>query len=315
MNVKSLTLPSKIAWGLGATLLVGLTACRGGSGGGSSGAVTFNDCPGGDTACPVMVVIPKGSFQMGSPADEPGRYGNETQHGVTFANAFAVGKTPVTVGQWKAFLAANPTHSNNYAGCKTYAPGDDNPVVCVTWNDAQDYAAWLSKKTGQSYRLLSEAEWEYVARAGTTTAYPFDNITVDTSGNPASNKLAKYANYNDLRDYANAGADLGGAGTLDGYPYTSPVGHYGVNAFGVSDMIGNVWEWTQDCYVADYMNAGVPKDGTANTSGACKSRVRRGGSWVNFPRALRSASRYSNAPAYRLLMIGFRVAKTVPGGI
>jgi formylglycine-generating enzyme required for sulfatase activity len=263
-----------------------------------------------------MVVIPAQgkSFQMGSPDTEPGHAFHETQHGVTFAKSFAVGETPITVAQWMAFVTEKP-YADSYSGdddCKAAAPDDDSPVVCVSWDDAQVYITWLSDKTGETYRLLTESEWEYVARAGTTTAYPFPGITVDASGDPTSNELAKHANYHDLYDYANAGADLGVRGTLDGYVYTSPVGHYKVNAFGVSDMIGNVLEWTQDCYVDDYMDANVPKDGTANTSVGCGSRVFRGGSWVDDPQYLRSAYRHAIVPTFLNDSIGFRVARTVP---
>jgi formylglycine-generating enzyme required for sulfatase activity len=319
MNVKKPTFPSKqIAWGLGAPLfLLLLTACGGGGGGGGSadgnsgpaGPVAFNDCPGGDTSCPAMVLIPAGSknlqmsFQMGSPENEPGHRDNETQHEVTFAYSFAAGKYPVTVGQWKAFIAANPAHSNNYAGCEAVAPDDNHPVVCVTWNDAQDYAEWLSGKTGKTYRLLSEAEWEYAARAGTTTPYPFS----------ASLGVSDVVPRDDLEfaNYANAAGDH--PGTLDLYYYTTPVGTFPANLFGLYDMNGNVWEWTEDCYVANYMDANVPKDGTANTSGACAHHVMRGGSWGSDPEYLRSAYRLNNvASTSRGANNGFRVARDLP---
>jgi formylglycine-generating enzyme required for sulfatase activity len=265
-------------------------------------------------------------YQMGSPATEPLRNAlNETQHTVIIGYSFEVSRTPITVAQWKAFIADNAGHVNHYGdpanvSCRdaTPAPDTDNdPVVCTSWNDAQDYVAWLKRKTGLNYRLLSESEWEYAARANKVTAYPFVLVTVDpVTGLPKDNNLALNANYRDDTTYP-AGTAVP-QGSLDGYFYTSPVCHYGESAFGLCDMIGNVEEWTQDCYRADYTLPAVPKDGSAYDPApfatACASGVRvlRGGSWVNFPQVLRSAFRGYFTPVVWDFNFGFRVARTLP---
>jgi formylglycine-generating enzyme required for sulfatase activity len=254
-----------------------------------------------------MVVIPAGSFTMGSPADEPGRSSNEgPQHQVTFANLFAVGKYPITVGQWEAFVTDTARDPDNYKakGCligtdgETAAPTLNSPVVCVNWKDTQEYVAWLSGKTGKSYRLLSESEWEYAARAGTTTPYPF-SATLGTTDVATGDELANYAN--------GTGVYLG----LDIYMYTSPVGSFPPNAIGLYDMIGNVSEWTQDCYHNDYTDA--PADGSAwVTDCAGTYRVLRNGSWLTgIPQLLRSAFRVAS-PTLRYNFTGFRVARALP---
>ncbi len=221
---------------------------------------TFRDC----NECPEMVVVPSGSFLMGSPEDEEGRYDNEgPQHRVTIAEPFAIGVYEVTFDEWDACVAAG--------GCNGYRPDDDGwgrgrrPVINVSWDDAQAYVDWLSDRTGEEYRLPSEAEWEYAARAGTTTRYwPGDEITAE---------------------YANFGRNVG---------RTIEVGSLGrPNAFGLHDVHGNVWEWVEDCWNDSY--AGAPANGTAWTSGDCGRRVLRGGSWDDYPRSLRSAYRGRNA--------------------
>jgi len=163
---------------------------------------------------------------------------------------------------------------------------DTRPVINVGWDDAQTYVAWLSKMTGQPYRLLTEAEWEYAARAGTTTAYYWGG------------EIGKEnANCNDC------------GSEWDNRQKTSPVGSFKPNAFGLYDMAGNVWQWVQDCYHGDYIEA--PTDGSAWTSGDCSSRVVRGGSWYTHPHGLRSASRSWNATANRIGYLGFRVGRTL----
>ncbi|MDR2001284.1 MAG: formylglycine-generating enzyme family protein [Zoogloeaceae bacterium] len=318
MNANGFT-PRKIspAWlGFSLTLLAGLTACGGGGGGGGGGegdtepvaGTEFNDCPAGDTRCPAMVVIPKGSFTMGSPDTEPGRGGSEgPQHEVTFAYFFAVGKTPVTVAQWDAFVMATSRSPNNFSasGCSggdgpTAAPTSDSPVVCVNWNDAQAYAAWLSANTGKTYRLLSESEWEYAARAGTSTPYPFSD-TLGVSDDVPVGDL-EFANY------ANAVGSY--PGTRDNHSRTSPVGTFPENGFGLYDMNGNVLEWTADCSYGDYN--GAPTDGSVWGGAAGCNRVLRGGAWNSEPRVSRSACRSNGEPMRRLDNAGFRVARTFP---
>ncbi|MBC6414741.1 MAG: SUMF1/EgtB/PvdO family nonheme iron enzyme, partial [Chromatiales bacterium] len=242
---------------------------------------TFRDC----SNCPQMVRVPSGSFLMGSPEDEPDRYSDEgPQHRVTIPQPFAVGKYEVTRGQFEAFVNA----TGYDAGVDWRHPGfNAHPVVYVSWHDAQAYVDWLTRSTGKSYRLLSEAEWEYVARAGTTTAYHFGNTI-----NPSQ------ANY-DYGQY-NQG--------------TVAVGHYPANAFGLHDVHGNVWEWVEDCSHDDY--DGAPADGSAWVS-SCRYRysrefrVLRGGSWNESPRFLRSAYRGGNVASDRVSNVGFRVARTL----
>ena len=160
-----------------------------------------------------------------------------------------------------------------------------HPAVCISWEDAKAYVAWLSRKTGKGYRLLSEAEWEYVARAGTTTRYFFGNDEKDTFG------------------YAN------GDGKCDGYAYSSPVGKFAQNGFGLYDMHGNAWQWVGDCWHDSYTWA--PSDGAAWTSGDCRERVLRGGSWGNSPGDLRSALRYRYLTLVRYNINGFRLGRTL----
>jgi formylglycine-generating enzyme required for sulfatase activity len=249
------------------------------------GAV-FKDCD----VCPEMVVVPAGSFTMGSPPSETGRYDDEgPQHRVTIAKAFAVGKFEVTFAEWDACVAGG--------GCDGYRPGDQGwgrgrrPVINVSWKDAKAYVGWLSRKTGKRYRLLTEAEWEYAARAGTTTPFHF-GATISTG----------QANYDGNYVY--------GSGRKGEYRQrTIPVGGFASNRFGLHDVHGNVREWTEDCWNKSY--SGAPSNGSAWTSGECARRVLRGGSWYYKPRLLRSAYRNWNGAGYRSYIIGFRVARTL----
>ena len=158
------------------------------------------------------------------------------------------------------------------------------PVIFVNWDDARSYVAWLSKITGKPYRLLSEAEYEYATRAGTTTAYPWGGEIGKNSAN------------------------CDGCGS-QWDQQTAPVGSFAANGFGLYDMLGNVWEWTKDCYHDSYN--GAPADGLAWTSGNCSYRVLRSGSWNADPGYLRSAGRFGNTPEYRGSNLGFRVARTL----
>ena len=196
-----------------------------------SPGTTFRDC----AECPLLVEVPSGTYEMGSPPTEEGRDGDEgPQHTVTIGYRLAVGVYEVTFAEWDACVADG--------GCDGYRPSDEGwgrgarPVINVSWNDARAYVAWLSRKTGRSYRLLSESEWEYVARAGTTTRYH----TGDTIALSQAN-------------YANASGQ------------TVEVGSYAANVFGLHDVHGNVWEWTQDCRNSSY--TGAPTDGSAWETG------------------------------------------------
>ncbi len=286
---------------------------------------TFRDCP----ECPEMVVIPAGSFVIGSPANEKDRSEYEGPRRQVGIRRFAASKFDVTRGEWAAFVSV--TKRETPQGCTWtgrtkmetdpigswrnlgFAQDDTHPVVCVTWSDAQDYAHWLSQNTGKKYRLLSEAEWEYGARAGTNTAYPW--------GSAASH------------EYANYGADNWGGLALgrDRWVNTSPVGSFPPNAFGLYDMHGNVLQWVQDCFAPDY--SALPTDGSAyerdlqlkmsgdfasmNGTSSCAYRMLRGGDWGDLLMMIRSAARNWAPPPgttlrdYRSGGVGFRVARAL----
>ncbi len=279
----------------------------------------FKDC----ADCPEMVVIPAGRFVMGAAPGEEEREGlsdsfrnrSQPQHGVT-VKRFSAGKFEVTRGQYRVFAQATGRGSD---GCFVwtgpgfekdpardwrntgYAQDDTHPVVCVSWDDASAYAAWLGQRTGRSYRLLTEAEWEYAARAGTTTARFWGD---------ARDGSCDYANGADLTTRA----QVPGAGSWafadcnDRYAFTAPVGSYRANAFGLHDMLGNVWEWTQDCWNGNY--SGAPADGSAWAAGDCSHRAVRGGSWEDAPLGLRTAYRVGSPTVIRVYIRGFRVART-----
>jgi formylglycine-generating enzyme required for sulfatase activity len=240
---------------------------------------TFHEC---DDGCPGMIVVPAGTFMMGSLASEPGRYDDEgPQHSVTIAKPFAMSKFVVTFADWDACAAVGgcPPASDSGFGRGT------RPVINVTWDEAEHYAAWFARMTGKPYRLLTEAEWEYAARAGTTTAYSWgDDIGVNN-------------------------ANCHGCGSKWDNRETSPVGSFKPNAFGLYDMNGNVWEWVEDCYHIDY--SGASADGSAWTAGDCSRRVRRGGAWGYIPRILRSADRGGDSPVNRSAFVGFRLGRTL----
>jgi formylglycine-generating enzyme required for sulfatase activity len=231
--------------------------------------------------CPEMTVIPAGQFKIGSPKEEAGRWDEEgPQRGVTFAKSFAVGTDNVTFDQWDACVKLSGCTTNPAA---PWGRGD-LPVVNVDWHDAQQYVTWLAKLTGKPYRLLSESEWEYTARAGTTTPYYWGSSV----------------------GVMNANCD--GCGSRWQAKQTAPIGQFPANAFGLRDMAGNVWQMVQDCYHPNY-NA-LPADGSPNTQGECSIRVVRGGAWTSDPHYLRSASRYKNAiNDHGSTNRGFRVAR------
>ena len=219
---------------------------------------------------------------MGSPATEKGRYTNEgPQHKVTIARPFAVSKFDVTFADWDACVSVGGCPQVSDSG---YGRGT-KPVINVSWDDAQQYVAWFSKMTGQPYRLLTEAEWEYAARAGTTTAYYWGD------------------------EIGKGNANCNGCGSQWDNRQTSPVGSFKPNAFGLYDMAGNVWQWVQDCYHDNYN--GAPTDGSAWTSGDCSRRVVRGGSWDDDPQDLRAASRDRGSSGGRDDVLGFRVGRTL----
>jgi formylglycine-generating enzyme required for sulfatase activity len=247
----------------------------------------FRDC----AICPEMVVVPAGAFLMGSPEHERGRGKDEgPQHRVEIPKPFAVSKFEATFAQWDSCVSE--------AGC-THKPSDEGwgrgrrPVINVSWNDAEQFVAWLTRKSGKSYRLLSEAEWEYAAHAttGADASQPF------TTGATINYKQANYdANFT----YGDGRMGVYRQKTLD-------VGSLPKNAFGLYDTHGNAWEWVEDCYRDSY--AGAPADGSAVTSPSCTLHILRGGAWNYQPRYLRSAYRYATAPGVRMENAGLRVAR------
>ena len=236
--------------------------------------------------CPEMTVVPAGHFLMGSPKDQ-GDDREHPQHEVTIARPFAVAKFALTFDEWDACAANGPCNPDvSDAG---WGRGRQ-PVINVSWDDAQTYVRWLSRVTGKPYRLLSEAEYEYAARAEGETEYPWGP---------------------DIKLDGKEMANCNGCGGEWGGKRTAPVGKFPANAFGLYDMVGNVWEWTEDCWHGSYAG-GPPTDGSAWTTGSdCKTRVVRGGSWVNYPDILRSADRDRDSSVVRYDDLGFRVARTL----
>ena len=248
---------------------------KGETAGSLSVGTVFRDCP----HCPEMVVLPAGKFVMGSPTDEKFREKDEGPQQTVSVPGFAMGKFDVTFDEWQICVAGGGCEENKKPDDRGWGRGR-RPVISVTWADAVDYVHWLSELTGESYRLPSESEWEYAARAGTTT--PF--WTGDALG-------SDQANFN------------------TGPQRTYPVGSYAPNRFGLYDMVGNVWQWVEDCYTADYSN--VPTDGASLTSKNCLERSLRGGSWIDLPRYLRSAQRYKLLYSASGDSMGFRVARSI----
>jgi sulfatase modifying factor 1 len=255
-----------------------------------------------------MVVVPAGSFVMGTAPDDADRWDDVREspaHPVTIARAFALARYEVTRAQFAAFAreaSVDATGCNAWSG-KAWVrhearswrdPGfpqrDDEPVVCVSWEDARAFAAWLSRRTGASYRLPTEAEWEYAARAGTTTSRYWGNASADGCA---------YANIGD-RSLRSIGVTEGLSDCDDGHVHTAPVGAYRPNAFGLYDMLGNAWEWTAACWQPGYAAAARPD---------CAVRVPRGASWNSHYRNVRSANRGSYEAAGRYYHIGIRVAR------
>jgi formylglycine-generating enzyme required for sulfatase activity len=266
---------------------------------------TFRDC----SDCPEMVVVPAGRFTMGAAPGEEiySERDRETQVAVSVAMPIAVARHAVTRREFAAFAAA--TRRPVEGGCSGwvemvwnrdaqrswlspgFAQGDDHPVVCVSWGDAQAYVAWLSAFTAKPYRLLSETEREYAARAGSTTPFWW-GATISTD----------WANYNGNVTYGGGPRGAWRKGTV-------AVESFGTNPWGLTNVHGNVWEWTEDCW--NDTNAGNPADAGARQNGDCTLRVLRGASWNNFPHTLRSARREREPGELRQNNIGFRVGRSV----
>ena len=247
---------------------------------------TFRDC----AECPEMVMVPAGSFIMGSPMSEEARLDNEDpRRMVIIARPFAVGRFEVTFAEWDACVVAGDClHRPDDAG---WGRGR-RPVINVSWHDITNaYLPWLSRKTDKAYRLLTEAEWEYAARAGTTKPFSTGRTIVP-----------EQANFDGSFMYGGSARGVYRSTTLE-------VGSFAPNAFGLYDMHGNVSEWVEDCYTDSY--TGAPLDGSAATSLDCAYRVLRGGSWNSAPTLLRSANRIRSQPDRRMLSDGFRVRRTL----
>ena len=238
---------------------------------------TFRDALRSGGQGPQLVIVPAESYQMGDSSEGP-------VHRVTIGQPFAVGVYEVTFAEWEACVRGG--------GCNGYRPDDEGwgrgrrPVIGVNWADAQAYGAWLSRQTGKPYRLLSEAEWEYVARAGTTTQYWWGE------------------------EIGRNRANCSRCGSQWDNEKTAPVGSFGSNAFGLYNVHGNVWEWVQDCWNESY--TGAPSDGRAWERGDCSRRVLRGGCWNEIPWIVRSAKRLRGTAGKRDDCSGFRIARSLP---
>lgn len=278
----------------------------------------FRDC----NECPEMVVIPAGRFVMGTPTAQrvSGAPGAEADAVVIeLSRAFALGRYEVTRGQFARFIADSGHEPR--PGCRNWEPAlsrftedarrswqnptlpavpvDAHPVTCVSFTDAQAYVQWLARETGERYRLPSEAEWEYAARAGSTTLRPWGD-------SPEAG--CDHANGYDLVGEAAYRLGWPNSGCRDGYADLAPVGQFNPNAFGLHDVIGNVREWAQDCATGSY--AGRPRDARAwEWLGGCRTRVQRGGSWLTPPEQSRSAYRNDAPAGEHTDDTGFRIAR------
>jgi formylglycine-generating enzyme required for sulfatase activity len=298
---------------------------------------TFEDRLASGGSAPTMVVIPAGTFRMGSPADEPDRIANEGPQREVKIAGFALGRTEVSRGQFEVFVGASgyrteaernitPPGRAEWPGCQilaedevklAYRPGsswrkvgvaqtDEHPVVCVTWNDAQAYVEWLSRETKQHYRLPSEAEFEYALRAGAGTTWPWgtdpDAGCATANGADESGRAGMRERFGLTMLVMFSISDCD-----DGHAFTSPVGALAPNAFGLHDMVGNVYEWTEDCFQGDYV--GAPADATPRWVSPCTSHPTRGGAWSDQSAWLRAAVRIGLHPMNRNHNTGFRVAR------
>lgn len=279
----------------GLALIAAEAPASGTAGGhGAAPGSQFKDC----SVCPPMVVVPAGKFTMGSPDSEAGRVDNEgPQHIVTIAEPFAVGKFEVTFDEWDACV-----------GDKACPRADDSgfgrgrrPVINVSYDGIARYLVWLSDKSQKQYRLLSEAEWEYAARAGSGKSRFWGD---------SPNAACQYANvFNPSTRAKYKDADRQAFPCEDRFIETAPVGSFKPNAFGLHDMLGNVWEWVDDCWNASY--DGAPSDGSIWKSGDCSKHVLRGGGYYYGPRNVRAAKRLKSEASNRGNDVGFRVARSL----
>jgi formylglycine-generating enzyme len=270
----------------------------------------LHDCP----SCPDLTVVPAGRFKQGAARADSGPGFERPQHWVIIGRPFAMSTNAITVDQFDAFIAAS---GRDMEGCETYDgewkarpkgswknPGftqsGTHPVTCVSWNDAKAYAEWLSAKAGHEYRLPSASEWEFAARAGREESRPW---SADGSSACANANLADKSALRAYPGWTAVNCD-------DGYVYTAPVGSFKANAFGLNDMLGNVFQWTEDCWHADYV--GAPIDGSARTDGECSEHELRGGSWFSNPGYVRADYRNDFAADYRTSSVGIRLVRDLP---
>jgi len=288
-----------------------------------SAAGAARDCD----VCPELATVPPGQFLIGSSPDAPeldADTGESPAVALSFSRPFQVSRREITVGEFRRFVEA--TGAKSVPGCRVWAggqwvqdpdrswrdpgfaaaPRDDDPVVCVSWDDARAYAEWLSAESGKRYRLPSEAEWEYVARGG--TSYPRYWGERDSREDVVLSLACDYANVYDATAVEPLGLPWPNARCSDGAPMLAPTGRYKPNAFGVHDIIGNAREWVMDCYTSSY--AGRPQDSRAWTwQGGCELKGVRGGSFASRPRDARGAARGAAPASHRQSDLGFRVAR------
>jgi formylglycine-generating enzyme required for sulfatase activity len=273
-----------------------------------SPGTVIHDCP----ACPAMTVLPAGRFKQGSaPGESDSTAFDKPLHWVSIDRSLAMATNAITVDDFQQFVAAT---GRDMQGCDTYDDGwkhrpksswkdpgftqtGTHPVTCVSWNDAAAYATWMSAKTGHKYRLPSASEWEYAARAGTEPAQPWTSGSADACAN------ANVADQSAARRYPGWTVFA----CNDSYVYTAPVGSFNANAFGLNDMLGNVFQWTEDCWNADYAKA--PIDGSARSDGNCSEHELRGGSWFSTPAYVRAGYRNHFAADYRTSTVGIRLVR------
>jgi formylglycine-generating enzyme len=268
----------------------------------------IRDCP----SCPAMTVLPAGRFTQGSDRSDAPPF-EKPLHWVIIGQPLAMSTNPVTVGEFQQFIEA--THWD-MQGCDTYdgdwkrhpenswkSPGFEqtatHPVTCASWEDAQAFAEWLSTKTGHKYRLPSASEWEYAARAGAEAVQPWNSEGSDACANANVADASAAKQYPGWTVFA----------CDDGYVHTAPVGSFNANAFGLHDMLGNVFQWTEDCWHPNYMDA--PIDGSARDEGGCTERELRGGSWFSTPAYVRANYRNHFASDYRTSSVGIRLVRDV----
>ena len=270
----------------------------------------IRDCP----TCPFMTVLPGGRFQQGSASGSSGSTSFEyPQHGVDIGYPIAMSTNDVTVGEFREFITAT---GRDMQGCDTYdgewrhrpnaswtdpgfTQGTTHPVTCVSWNDAVAYAQWLSAKSGHRYRLPSASEWEYASRAGGDEVRPWKT---SAAGACAAANVADQSAARRYPGWTVFPCD-------DGYINTAPVGSFKANAFGLNDMLGNVFQWTQDCWRDDY--SGAPADGSARSDGDCAEHEMRGGSWFSSPAYVSASYRNHFAAGYRTSSVGFRLVREI----